>query len=165
MASAQWPPRELALMERKLDERADLVGKGSNISNDVRCWLARLLVVRACGYLEQVLLAVQRGYVGQKSGGPVSAFAQSWLEWGNNPRPDVLVRSIGRFGGNFEYDIDKFLRDNSTRWSDIAFLVDRRNKISHGENESVGPVRALQLKEVAVEVADWLIRRMNPMNP
>jgi len=162
MRPTHWPPRELRLLERRLNELELLVREDRSMSSDVRDWLARLLVVRSCGYLEQVVLAVQREYVEQKSGGLVKTFAHSWLERSRNPRPDVLLGTVGRFSARLEYELEEFLRDtNTTLWSDLAFLVDRRNKIAHGENESVGPARALQLKGTAVDVADWFIRRLN----
>jgi len=45
---------------------------------------------------------------------------------------------------------------------ELAFLVDRRNKIAHGLNEGIGTVKALALKDVASEAADWFIARFNP---
>ena len=47
---------------------------------------------------------------------------------------------------------------------DIDFLVSRRNRIAHGESEGMYQTRAIQLKEVSCEVADWFILRFNP-NP
>jgi hypothetical protein len=45
---------------------------------------------------------------------------------------------------------------------ELAFLVDCRNKIAHGLNEGIGSQKALALKDVAVEIADWFVLRFNP---
>ena len=45
---------------------------------------------------------------------------------------------------------------------ELAFMMDRRNKISHGISESVNRSKALVLKDIACELADWFILRFNP---
>jgi hypothetical protein len=47
---------------------------------------------------------------------------------------------------------------------ELSLLVDRRNKIAHGHSEGITVRKALDLKQVAVKVADWFILRFNP-NP
>ncbi len=41
-------------------------------------------------------------------------------------------------------------------------MGDRRNRIARGLNEGITRDKALMLKEVAAEVADWFILRFNP---
>lgn len=47
---------------------------------------------------------------------------------------------------------------------ELSFLLDRRNKIAHGHSEGITVRKALDLKRVAVQIADWFILRFNP-NP
>src|SRR5712671_4406915 len=94
----QWPPREVSDLRRKLDELVELVRQPSeDVRQEVRDWLARLLVVRSCGYLEQTVLEACRGYVHGRSGGPARTFGRSWLDRGRNPTPEALVLLVGRF--------------------------------------------------------------------
>src|SRR3954452_24059312 len=87
----RWPPLQVATLEAKLDELIQLIrSDGDTVSDDARAWLARLLVIRSCGFIEQVVVEVQRGYVNAKSGGRVRAFAASWLERTHNPTPERL---------------------------------------------------------------------------
>src|SRR5688500_9615639 len=96
-----WPPREIRQLEQKLDVLAASTGKaGPEVNDEVRAWLARLLVVRSCGYLEQTVVEVCRGYVDAKSGGLVRTYARSWLERSRNPSPDNLLEAMGRFHGD-----------------------------------------------------------------
>ncbi|MEA2232138.1 MAG: hypothetical protein QOD83_1954 [Solirubrobacteraceae bacterium] len=70
---------------------------------------------------------------------------------------------MGRFDSAWANDlVDFFEADDQRLQREIAFLVDRRNKIAHGLNEGIGPVKALALKEIACEVGDWFIARFNP---
>ena len=160
-----WPPRELQLLEQKLDELAKLTGdfKGG-MTEETRSWLARLLVVRSCGYLEQVVNIVFRSYIGEKSGGLVRSFAHSWLERSRNPSVPNLINSLGRFDNDLQNEFQQLIDADDQRLSrELAFLVDRRHKIAHGLNESINPGKALALTEISKELADWFILRMNPV--
>ncbi len=152
-------------MRQKLDELAALVEEPTvhgvpHLATDA---LARFLVVRSCGYVEQTLIEVGRGYVRERSGGPAQSFALSWLERSPNPTPEALTTLTGRFDAVWSADLAEFLAADDQRLSrEIAFLVDRRNRIAHGLNEGIGSRKALALKDVACELADWLIGRFNP---
>ncbi|MGL5824656.1 MAG: hypothetical protein ACRCYU_07445 [Nocardioides sp.] len=62
--------------------------------------------------------------------------------------------------------LDSFL-DEADGWRrrELSYLVDRRNKISHGQSETVGRRKALDLTAMALEVSDWLANCLNPDNP
>ena len=75
--------------------------------------------------------------------------------------PDALAILTGRFDSAWANELAEFLEaDDQTLQREVAFLVDRRNKIAHGLNEGVGPVKALALKGVACDVGDWFIARL-----
>lgn len=160
-----WPPRELASLERRLDELISITRSNDRgLSSEIRSWLARLLVVRSCGYLEQVTVEVFRAYVDAKSGGMVRSFARSWLERSRNPTPERLLDAVGRFDDLLRQDLSELLELEDQRlYRELCFLVDRRNKVAHGLNEGITPVRALRSSEAAKEIADWFVLRMNPL--
>lgn len=161
----QWPPISVTRLQEALDELADLVeevqrsgGGGSQAS-----WLARLLVVRACGYLEQAVDELSRELMHDRSGGVVRTFSQSWLPSHRNPWPDRLVEWVGRFDSTWSAELVELFDDDDERLRrELAFLVDRRNRIAHGLSEGIGVRKALDLRAVSLEVADWFIRRFNP---
>jgi RiboL-PSP-HEPN len=166
-AVTRWPPRETTSIRQTLDELSDLLdqqlrepGSPESVTN----WLARLLVIRSCGYLEQVAAQVSQGFIIGRSGGQVRTFAQSWIPGGRNPWPENLLEWVGRFNANLGNDLRDLLDDDDQRLRrEVAFLVDRRNKIAHGLNEGITPRKAQDLKEVACQVADWFILRFNPL--
>jgi hypothetical protein len=167
IAATQWPPRELLTLQRRLDELAQLVASPLDaVDDDARDWLARLLVIRSCGYLEQCVAATCRGYIAGRAGGPVKSFGVSWLERSSNPSADGLQGLVGRFDSMWAAELAEELDANDERMRrDLAFLVDRRHKIAHGLNENVRVPRALELKDTACDLADWFIRRFNPDRP
>jgi hypothetical protein len=161
----RWPPWQVTSLKYGLDSLADLVDKSraTAIDPEIQSWLSRLLVIRSCGYLEQVVAEVFRDYVRNKSGGLVRAFAHSWLERSRNPSPDNLIELIGRFDSTISNEFTNILDGDDGRLRrEVGLLVDRRNRIAHGLSEGITQSKALQLKDVACEVADWFILRFNP---
>lgn len=161
---AVWPPRETLLLLDKLIELRELVESPPDSQEDeVTAWLARLLVVRSCGYLEQTAAAVCQAYVRERSGGLPRAFALSWMQRSQNPGPEALETFVGRFDSTLAAELTEQLdADDQRLRRELGFLVDRRNKIAHGLSEGVGRRKALDLEKVAREVADWFVLRFNP---
>lgn len=162
---ATWPPRELIQIRRGLDELvATTRDDNGELEPEVRAFLARLLVVRSAGYIEQGTSICARGHVQERSGGHVRSFALSWLERSKNPSPANLLELVGRFDQRLADQLEAEFAKDQDRWSrELSFLVDRRNKIAHGLNEGIGPSRALELAAVSGEIVDWFILRMNPL--
>lgn len=160
----RWPPWEVTSLERQLQELSLTVRFLTDPElHHVRDWLARLLVVRSCGYLEQTVLEVSRYYIDSRSGGLVRSFARSWLERGRNPGPEALEEAVGRFDISLAQDLCAFLNEDDQRLRrELMFLIDRRNRIAHGLNEGIGSRKALELVEVSRAIADWFILRLNP---
>lgn len=136
----------------------------TDFDDELTAYLARFLVVRSCGYVEQVVVESCRGYVFGRSGGLVRAFAHSWLERTGNPTPEALARLVRRFDADLGDEFDQFLAaDDQLLWREMHFLVDRRNAIAHGVSEGIGPRKALDLVQTASIVADWFILKFNPI--
>ena len=163
-ANERWAPLQVSTLEAKLDELMTVMQRDSRqLPDDARSWLARLLVIRSCGFIEQTVVEVQRAYVIAKSGGRVRTFASSWLEKSRNPSPERLSEALARFDTNLRDDFDEFMDEDDQRlYRELHFLVDRRNKIAHGLNEGITPSRALRLAAVSKEISDWFILRLRP---
>lgn len=164
MLPQSWPPWEVSSLRAKLEMLSARLEQRKDLDEDVVGWLSRLLVIRSSGYLEQVAYVACRGYVDAKSGGLVRAFSKSHLERTRNPTPDNLLHLTGRFDHALELELASLLDDNDQELRrELSFLVDRRNRIAHGENEGVSPSKALALKTVACDIADWFVLRLNPL--
>jgi hypothetical protein len=123
-------------------------------------------VVRSCGYLEQVVDEVSRELIPSQSGGVARSFAQSWIPTKRNPSFDRLTEWVGRFDLVWAEELAGLLLEDDERLRrELAFLLDRRNKIAHGHSEGIGVRKALDLKDIAVEIANWFILRFNPNPP
>lgn len=166
MATLRWPPLEVLRLKRNLDEICNLVQYPEydlDRNLEVHQALCRFLVVRSCGYLENSTVEICRAYVRARSGGPVRSFAHSWLERSGNPNPEYLKTLVGRFDAAMSEEFEQFIEGSDGRLKrEVGFLVDRRNKIAHGMSEGINRTKAVQLKDVACEVADWFILRFNP---
>lgn len=160
----RWPPFAVTSLTKNLNVLQELTRDvEKNLEPESRSWLAKLLVIRSAGIIEQTVAECSRAYVYSRSGGWVQSFAHSWLERTKNPSPENLQQFLGRFDQKLCDEFHLFLTDDSERlYRDLAFLVDRRNRIAHGLSEGVGPQRALELSEAAVSVADWFVLKLNP---
>lgn len=125
--------------------------------------LSRFLVIRSCGYLEQVTEECCKAYIENKASPAAYNFASSWLGGGTNPAPERLIKLVRRFHHEWGEELYAFFEADDQRLRrSISFLVGRRNKIAHGESEGVGARRSLDLADEAMEVADWFILRLDP---
>lgn len=158
-----WPPWDVTSSQKNLETLRDLVDNPTGIAAEPLGWLSRLLVIRSCGHLEQVVMECARGYVSAKSGGPVQAFGLTWLEKSRNPSAKTLGELAARFDPKWQVQFDALLAENDCRLSDdLGHLVTFRNRIAHGENQGVNRERSLRLSAAADEIADWWINTFNP---
>jgi hypothetical protein len=142
----------------------DLVQNPPSDQNDeVTAALSALLVIRSSGYLEQVVIESLRAYTHSKSIPRVSSYAISWVSTGLNPRPRKLEEFVRRMDGDWSAELVEFFdADDQRLRREIALLVDRRNKLAHGQAEGVGATKAVALSDDAVTVADWFLNRYDP---
>lgn len=158
-----WPPRQLQLLEKQLDMLAAAVDAAGDRDVDDQIWLTRFLVVRTCGYLEQVVHQTVTEHVWSGSGGTARSFAISWLERSKNPSLEYLFRTVGRIDQKLREDLEEFLdEDNGRLREQVGLLVGRRNSIAHGHNEGMSSRNALQLVVDAKDVAAWFILNLEP---
>lgn len=166
-AITRWPPATVVSLQQALEELTELIEevkrRGNADADRESDWLARFLVVRSCGYLEQVVAEVARGLVEARSGGVARSFALSWFPPTRNPSPDQILQWVGRFDAKWQAELRELLDDNDEELRrELALLLDRRNQIAHGLNEGVTVRKALDLKKTAVTMADWFILRFDP---
>jgi len=159
-----WPSLTITGLRRSLADVEALVNKPAlGEPDEVARALARFLVVRACGYLEQVVDESCGAYITSKSSPQVARHGRSWLGRGANPTPDGLVALVRRFDSSWADDLKKlFEADDPRLHREISLLVDRRNKIAHGLGEGLGARKALDLVSLTLQVADWFVSRFDP---
>ena len=169
MATNTWPPASVKTLEGQYLRLLDSVGdreKQKLREDDDQIWLTRFLIIRSSGFLEQVSYECVRAYISEKSGGLVRTFAHSWVERTRNPSVDNLVTLLGRFDTDLQERFVAFLEeDDGRRRQDLFLLVSRRNDIAHGKNEGLNTQTAVRLSTTARDIADWLIRELNPEAP
>lgn len=159
-----WPSLHVQQLPNSLSQVRALVHQPADgQSDDVTRALARFLVVRACGYLEQVVVESVVAFMLSKSHRGVASYGGSWLKGGYNPKPGRLVDLVRRFDAEWADELKAFLdEDDELLQREIAFLVDRRNKIAHGLSETVSTTKSLDLCTNAEHVADWFLERFDP---
>ncbi|WP_152552332.1 HEPN domain-containing protein [Actinokineospora spheciospongiae] len=160
----QWPPYNLKALKNGLDSLADGVkNQPKERTDDEQMWLTRFLVVRICGYLEQVVHETLREFIEAKSGGLARTFALSWIEKSRNPSPDNMVGLVGRLDATLGESLQALLdADDKDVLRELSLLLDRRHKIAHGLNEGMNTRKALALKEVVEKVAEWFFSNLDP---
>lgn len=171
MSPSRWPPWEVESSRQVLLQLRDHITRGIKpeqphelkLPSETLSWLARLLVVRSCGHLEQVVKECSKAYVAQRSGGPVQSFALSWMERSRNPSRENLVALLERFDPVWATDFVSFLvADDELLHRDLAWAVDTRNRIAHGENQGASVDKALATCASLQNIADWWISKVDP---
>jgi hypothetical protein len=159
----RWPPVSLGLLEKQLDQLVEAVKTPGDRSVDEQVWLTRFLVIRTCGYLEQVVHTTVTDHLWNTCGGTARSFALSWMNKSRNPSLDNLYRIIGRLDDKMLDELETLLEsDNGALKEQISSLVGRRNGIAHGLNDGLSSRKALEMVEDAKQVASWFILNLEP---
>lgn len=170
MNARRWPPWEVESSRQVLQQLSDHISRGMSptapevrLSPETLGWLSRLLVVRSCGHLEQVVKECSRAHIENRSGGPVQTFALSWMDRSRNPSRENLVGLLARFNVQWSSELETMLdADDQKLHRDLAWAVDTRNRIAHGENQGASAEKALTTRESLEEIAQWWVLRTNP---
>jgi hypothetical protein len=159
-----WPSREIVNLQSSLANIESLLtNQNPAVDDDINSSLARFLVVRTCGFVEQITEQCCMAYLQSKSDPRSALFAKSWFGRGAGPKPDSLVKLVQRFDIAWAEDLKKLLdSDDELLSRELSFLVDRRNKIAHGLSEGIGVRKALNLLKPARVVSDWFIKTFDP---
>jgi hypothetical protein len=164
MWTEQWPSRDLTNLKESLNKLRKVVSDPDrSLSDEVTGYLTRLLIVRSCGYLEQVVDKCCLAYLSSRAAPAAADFGSSWLGRGNNPTPEALNKLLGRFNLSLDRKLNELLaRNGGYLRSELGFLVNQRNKIAHGLSENVTQQTALKLVDVVFEIADWFVCTLDP---
>lgn len=161
--SGPWPTQEMATSRERLKGLKQLLDSLPSEPPEVGAELARFLVVRSTGYIEHTFETCIMHFAEAKSHPAVARHVSSGLFRGKNPRSDALLKRMAGFDDLWASDLGALLNDDDGRISrELDFMVDRRNRIAHGQSESVNRRKALDLAEVALEVGERLIELMDP---
>lgn len=159
-----WPTQELQFSRRGLESIRALLHEQAYGSNDqVEAELARFLVIRSCGHIEYTFAESIACYVDSKSHDYVTSYVRSGLFKGRNPTSKAMCETLGRLNSGWESSFEDFLSEDLGLYQrELNFLVDRRNKIAHGQSEGIGRRKALDLAEYAFDIGDWIIDCLDP---
>ena len=159
-----WPGWELQDSRAELCKLRDTLDNlPPEISSDIETYLSRFLVIRSCGHIEYSLDKATSLLVHEKASPDVHNYVETGLFKGRSPRPGRLVESVTRFSRQWGIHLEEKLdADDGLLRRELEFLVDRRNKIAHGQSESIGRRKALSLCDYALVVANEILDLMNP---
>jgi hypothetical protein len=165
MWQGAWPSLAVSDLRRGVRDLRGLVDEvsASGESPQVSAALNRFLVVRVCGFLEQMIEESVKAYITSKADPRVASHASAIFARGMNPTPGNIIDMVRRFDPAWAVELTSLLEaDDSRLHRQLAFLVDRRNKIAHGLSESLSTAKALQLETDVQLVADWFAERFDP---
>lgn len=158
-----WPTQELSDSRRRLLELRQTLDELPRDSADVEAALGRFLVIRTCGHLEFTFEETLCRIAEEQASPRVAGFVRGQYFRGANPKPGRLVSEVARFDLVHSERLDSMLRENDEALHrELEFLVDRRNKIAHGQNEGIGRRKALDLAATGVQIADWIVSELAP---
>jgi hypothetical protein len=125
--------------------------------------LSRFLAIRACGHIEFTFEEAFCTYAESKASPPIANFVRSQFFRGSNPSAERISQTLRKLDPARADRFIAFADDGDGEIQrELSFLLDRRNKIAHGQSESVGRVKAVALGEVSLRIADWLVTELDP---
>lgn len=158
-----WPSHELTESRRRLQSLRDELNALDGANAGVEQALSRFLVVRACGHVEFTFEEAFCCYAAAKASPAVASFVRSQFFRGSNPHADRLADILRRLDpGRATRFVEYIDAEDQRMRRELGFLIDRRNRIAHGQNETVGRRKALDLAELALDVGDWITTEIDP---
>lgn len=161
--SGAWPSQDLQTSRNRLINLKTLIESQKANDPDIVAELSRLLVIRATGYVEFTFDTAIAAFADAHSNPVVARHVRASLFQGRNPWPNVLLDRAKILAPEWEESLKSFLdaNDNLIR-QELTFMVDRRNKIAHGQNESVNRRKALDLAELSLKLGDFIVYLIDP---
>ena len=160
-----WPTHVLTESRRRLHDLVREINTLADSTNpEIDQAMSRFLVVRSCGHLEFTFEEALCSFAEARSNPQVADFVRSTFFRGSNPTPRRLVETLERMDKAGADGLRELLDDDDQRLNrELSFLVDRRNKIAHGQSENVRRRKALDLADVSLEVSDWVVAALDPL--
>lgn len=160
--SGAWPTLPMQTARNRLEDLSQRLSNSSG-DPDTVADLSRFLVVRSTGYVEYTCETCIRHFAETHAHPAVARHVVSGLFRGRNPKPDVLLDRVGSLDRSWAQLLEEYLNaDDGKVRRELEFMIDRRNKIAHGESESVHRRKALDLAGVALGLGDCLTVIMDP---
>lgn len=159
-----WPSHALNASRSLLEDLRDEVDSLEvDASSSTEQALTRFLVIRSCGHIEFTFDEAFCSFAESKASPSVASFIRTQFFRGAGPTPDRILGTLRKLeptkADRMEQLIDK---DDQRLRRELSFLVDRRNKIAHGQSETVRKRKALDLANVAIEVGDRIVAELDP---
>lgn len=160
----QWPSHLLDASRQGLIDLHDEVDSlDSDTSPETDGALSRFLVVRSSGHIEFTFDEAFCVFAESKSSPAVSAFVRTQFFRGANPTPKRIGETLRKLDPAKADAFGQFIEADDQRLKrELEFMVNRRNKIAHGQSENVNRRKALNLALVALEVGDWVVSTLDP---
>lgn len=132
-------------------------------SSEIEGALSRFLVVRASGHVEFTFDETFCSFAESKSSPAVGSFVRAQFFKGRNPTPSRIADGLRQLDASLSDEFEAFIDENDqSRRRELEFMVNRRNKIAHGQSEGIGRIKALALADIALEIGDWVATKLDP---
>lgn len=159
-----WPSTPVISSRRNLESLRDKLSS-LEMEDTAVPELSRFLTVRSCGHIEFCLEQAILDSFEPRMETAVMNFLRSSFFKGRNPKPDRIEKLLSSFSTEWGEQISQFFaKDDEFYRRELEFLVDRRNKIAHGQSEGIGRAKAIQLCTCSLEITSELIRILQPAN-
>jgi hypothetical protein len=157
-----WPSFELVESRRSLVALREAT-TAEGIDDTYRAYLAKLLAVRAAGHIEFTLDTCLHQYAQAKAHERIADYVRAHLFRGRGVTPRKIVEKVRWFDAGISDHLEELMKeDDEYLKRELSFLIDKRNKIAHGQSDGVGATKAADLAAVSIRLGDWLVAQIDP---
>lgn len=152
------------MSRRRLSDLRDTAASlPSGTSEEISSAISRFLIIRSAGHIEYTFDECLNCYSISKAHPNVANFVKSGLFSGRNPSPAKLVSQLSRLSPQWGRELETMLNsDDENVRRELTYLVDRRNRIAHGQNESVRMRKTLELCDMSLAIGDFFTEAIDP---
>lgn len=129
----------------------------SESEDDIENYITRFLIIRSCGYIEEVYRRSICLYVEKRAGKEIrNLIFNAKFRKGANPTQERIVETLRDLDPGLKNSFLSILGDNEN----LKSLITMRNTVAHGGSDRCTRRQAIEKGNLAITIGDWFLENL-----
>jgi len=148
--------KKLSCQLRAIQSLINTTDKATQSNVNLQKHWGRYLCILAAGFLENAMREVYIDFVSKRSNLEISNFIHHVLNKISNPKSEKFKQTAGAFKQEWAQELEEFFKENSEVRDAIDSIMNNRNQIAHGKNQSISVVQVRDYLNRSVKAIEFI---------